>query len=420
LTPPQTITVVSRAFFYVVSNASRSRPTRRESSARPEWFRAGDRTWLHRHRAAVRRKCLLELDRRTTSGLAPDNLLDAVEISCCSELRHQPVHARGGTFTGLFLANQHCPSRKLRVVTLKLTGSGGYSGSCRWLARVILSAGISTSMAARQSHHARDKFCPWPEPDASTWHGLERITGNGWRWIWSADLLANRSVFNAHEARALGRLYTLIVPGHERSGGWTGGDSYGTVKVGATANVKLSGKLADKRPSRKRAPLSKNGAWPLYLSLYSKKGSLCSWFNRHEFPAAGLNGILDWFKPTMTKGLYQRTLHESVGTDRLRLRAAGCEDEPRGHSCRRHNHGEWRRFERDPHQLHHLAQDNKVATTNTGLYSRSRLSDGLFKGKLHSSHYREKNLVCRRTPPDDIPARDFFLETNSSGQVSLR
>jgi hypothetical protein len=128
--------------------------------------------------------------------------------------------------------------------------------------------------------------------------GTDQITGTITDDVWTASILAQRAGFDAtaHPAPQAGR-YTLIVPGDsEDAANQPGGDSFGTVTVDAAGNVKFSGVLADGTKVSQKAPLSKDGWWPLYVPLYSGRGSILSWVIFLDSSEASFTGVFAWLK----------------------------------------------------------------------------------------------------------------------------
>ena len=79
--------------------------------------------------------------------------------------------------------------------------------------------------------------------------------------------------------------------------------SFARVTVAPNGKVRLTGLLSDGTLINQTAPISTNGGWPLYVSLYAGKGSLSGWINFANLPASRLNGTVSWIK-TGTYGPY--------------------------------------------------------------------------------------------------------------------
>jgi hypothetical protein len=136
--------------------------------------------------------------------------------------------------------------------------------------------------------------------------GSDQITGTISDGNWTASVLANRALFDKtdHPAPQEGR-YTFILPGDDgNAANQPGGDSFGTVTVDASGSVKVSGTLADGTTFSQKAPLSKNGWWPLYVPLYGGEGAIFGWVIFLESPEADFTGSLNWIKPALASAKY--------------------------------------------------------------------------------------------------------------------
>jgi hypothetical protein len=114
----------------------------------------------------------------------------------------------------------------------------------------------------------------------------------------TSTLLGNQSVFTTkNPATVFEGDYTLIVPGNSNPEVGPFGISYGTLKVSSSGAVTFAGSLADGTPITQSSVISKNGYWPLYVSLYGGKGSLWGWnyFADHTIVSAP---TLSWLNAT--------------------------------------------------------------------------------------------------------------------------
>ena len=417
-------TVVSRRFFYVISNAL-TLQTNGAGVISPNLDGLG-----------------LELGRgyTITALPSPGNIFSNWNVGLTSSVARlsflmqsnlilqanfvtNPFLALKGAFTGLFRETNTAHHQSSGSFTLKVTDKGSYSGrlllagrSHSFSGRFDLDGRATNSIVRGTNTGLNLEMVLDLQPG-----GTERITGVVRDGIWTAGLLANRSVFNAigNPAPWPG-LYTLIVPGTNDPSAGPEGDGYGAVKVEATGNVTLSGKLADGATLSQRATLSKNGEWPFYASLYSGKGSLCSWvqFDTNH-PAAGPSGLLSWFKPTATKGLYaagftnQTTLGASsysrpiTKTNRVAAITNGVVTMSGG--------------ELSSAVTNHITMnlDNKVTSTNTGFTFSFTLSSGLFKGSFLDPVTSRRNSFTGALLQNTNSGSGYFAGTNHSGKVLL-
>jgi hypothetical protein len=88
----------------------------------------------------------------------------------------------------------------------------------------------------------------------------------------------------------------LVIPGKDNDPSVPAGDGFGVVSVGTSGKIKFKGTLADGTKVSQSTSLSKDGLWPMYVSLYSGKGSLVSWQAFANQINSDLNGMLNWIK----------------------------------------------------------------------------------------------------------------------------
>ena len=89
--------------------------------------------------------------------------------------------------------------------------------------------------------------------------------------------------------------YTLkLSPADESVATKPQGYGYATLTVSKTGLGSLSGVLNDGTKVTAKAPISRNGNWPLYVSLYNNNGSCISWVTLSNSNATG---YVDWFAP---------------------------------------------------------------------------------------------------------------------------
>ena len=126
--------------------------------------------------------------------------------------------------------------------------------------------------------------------------GSKEITGtvsdptNGWTSPLVADLVVH-SATNPY--RGPSHATTIIPYGAGAPSQSPGGYGYGALNVTAAGLATLSGKLADGTLISQSAPISKDGYWPFYVSLYKGKGVLIGWMN---FTNGGPSGTVGWVR----------------------------------------------------------------------------------------------------------------------------
>ena len=127
---------------------------------------------------------------------------------------------------------------------------------------------------------------------------------------WNSVIQADRAVFNtnANPATNYAGHFTLLLPPDAATAPATSPDGYGWAAITNTpgGNSTLGGFLADGTFFSWSAPISQNGAVPLYQSLYSGKGSLLGWiyFTNEPPKIVQTNSSVSWIKPSVSKTMY--------------------------------------------------------------------------------------------------------------------
>jgi len=104
--------------------------------------------------------------------------------------------------------------------------------------------------------------------------GGEMIAGTISDGIWTAQLAANRAHFSKTIPAPQSGSYTLVIPGSDDATSQPGGDGAGTLKVDISGNITFTGTLGDGTKVSQHTFMSKDGQWPLFVSLYAKQGFL--------------------------------------------------------------------------------------------------------------------------------------------------
>ena len=206
-----------------------------------------------------------------------------------------PVAFTSGRYSGLFYEGDEVQQASSGSFTISLTTKRTYSG------RITLGAGrysFSGSLGlgdALTNTVARKDGPPLRiELDFSVL--ADQVVGRVTDGQWEASVLGDRAVFNTktNPAPQAGS-YTLVLPGSDAPG-FPAGHGYATVRINPAGIIKLKGALADGTKISHSAGLSKNGLWPLYVPLYTGKGSLTSWLTFTNQSTSDLIGELAWIK----------------------------------------------------------------------------------------------------------------------------
>ncbi|MCX6916672.1 MAG: Ig-like domain-containing protein, partial [Verrucomicrobia bacterium] len=189
-----------------------------------------------------------------------------------------PFTPAKGTYNGLFTPGTRAQDNS-GFFTLTLSDSGSYSAS--------LKCGTSTYPFTGQFDVAGQSDKVILRPGTNAWavamrldfsaRGLWGAVSNGVIGGWVADLLADQAVFDArtNPATWYAGSYTLNIPGGTNQDGTIRlGDGYLTLGVDTGGKMTYSGWLAEGTAVGPiSVPVSAGGHAPLYVPLYSGKGS---------------------------------------------------------------------------------------------------------------------------------------------------
>ena len=212
-----------------------------------------------------------------------------------------------GTYTGLFYPTGGVAQPSSGCFTITTTAKSTLSGSLQIGGTRYSFSGKFVSGSSYTQTVKRGKLSLFTVQLQTDPADSDRMMGTvtAADGSWTAALEGDRAVFNRTTNPALqAGKYTLVIPGSPGSASEPGGDGYGTVKVDAAGKITLVGSLADGTKISQSAVLSKNGEWPLYVPLYSGKGSILSWINYATTATSDLSGDLSWIKPPMPTAKY--------------------------------------------------------------------------------------------------------------------
>jgi hypothetical protein len=209
-----------------------------------------------------------------------------------------------GTYNGLFAAGSPAID-SAGLCTLTLTSKGTYTGSLQL-------AGKRYSFKGKFGGTDSDTNIPRAGNSALTAHltldtsgDSDHLTGTISDGNWTATLDARRPVFNAHNPAPFAGSYTVVIPGISGSQTAPQGYGYGTLKVDIAGKAKFVGSLADGTAVTQSVPISQDGDWPLFGSLYHGQGLL--WAPMIIDTSRGsddIHGSLSWIKAPQTAKYY--------------------------------------------------------------------------------------------------------------------
>ena len=229
-----------------------------------------------------------------------------------------PFLGTRGVYNGLFYASD--PLQRLHdrsgAFNLTVTGLGGYSGTA------ILAGKRTNSVSGKfdLNGFATNRVVLNPSNSYTVeWQlaltpGVDQITGRLSNGVWEVPLAGVRAWFNGtnNKATNYNGKYTMAVHAGPLSDPFTApqGDGYATGNIDLAGNFSVAGMLADNTPFALKKPLAKDGSWPLYVSLYSGKGSIFGWVTNYADTSVDLMndlaGDLFWIRPLITNAVYHR------------------------------------------------------------------------------------------------------------------
>ena len=246
-------------------------------------------------------------DGKLTFGMSPNLMLTAHFIP-------NPFIPLRGQFNGLFCDMNEIRADSAGSFTLTLTEPGNYSASLVLGGKKLSASGRfnAEGKAMNIITHLRTNRITvnW----CLRFDGSDRIEGSVSNSQWVAVLEGDRATAAATNVAAPGA-YTLVFPGETAddglsaassapTGGPPQGDSFGTATVDAKGVVMLKGDLAEKLSITQKVPLSKDGHWPLYVSLYSGQGMVLGWVHFADEESSDFGGLATWIKPASPKAKY--------------------------------------------------------------------------------------------------------------------
>jgi hypothetical protein len=209
-----------------------------------------------------------------------------------------------GTYSGLFFDTNNLSNETSGFFSATVTTAGIISGQLKIAG---ITATFSTTLLADGSatvslkRHNESTLLLTMQVDLS---GSETVTGTvtDTNNSFNAALTAYRAGFSAaSKATEFAGYYTWIAPGAASNA--PVGYSFGTATVSATGSTRVTVSLSDGTASTASAGIATNGAVPVYVSLYSGKGSFLAWVTLTKSPTLTTNEAF-WLKEPVTKGSY--------------------------------------------------------------------------------------------------------------------
>ncbi len=214
--------------------------------------------------------------------------------------------AAKGTYNGLFYGADRVSPSSSGYFSATVTEGATYSarliiGARSWtLSGSFTSSGVAAKAVSRAGQSAVNVQLQLDLAGGDRIHGTVQSADGAW----SADLVADRLVFDATRRSPYAGNYTFIVPGNGTSSAQPAGDGFGTVKIDAGGKLQFSATLADGTKVTQKSAISREGVWPLYASLYGGSGSVIAWVKFDAQADSDLGGSLIWTKPAGSSAKY--------------------------------------------------------------------------------------------------------------------
>ncbi len=226
-----------------------------------------------------------------------------------------PFPALKGAYVGSFFnvsnfLNLPQLSDTLGTITFNLTDRGKYTGRVRQgkgsypFSGGFTTRGFTTNLAIRPGLAPLEIRMTL---DVSNNTGeAQLLLSDNQTWGSYGRVLRAATGTLAHPSSYAGQ-YTLALPGGSNSVDTPPGTGPGTAKIGSNGALNFAGTLPDGTPVAQGSPISTNGLWPLYLSLYAGKGALFSWAQFDtNLPNDDVRGPYVWIKRTNVASAYYR------------------------------------------------------------------------------------------------------------------
>ena len=331
-----------------------------------------------------------------------------------------------GTYNGLFYDTNGVTHLGSGFITINLTANTGafngtvQIGSSKWtLAGQFDATGNATVTVSRG---AMTPLTMVLQLDVAG--GSDQITGtvSANDNSWTAQLLANRAVFNAQTRPCpQAGTYTLLIPGTPGASNSPAGDGYGTVTVNTAGQVAVNGILADGTSYSQSTILSKSGQWALYAPVYAfGRGSILGWLTFTNTPGSDINGWLSWIRPVIPTSPQFTTGFSVMMAPVGSLYTPPATGTPiLNMSTDIVALGDGALAQSFTNQIQLNANNTVVNLSNNGLQLSFSTSNGLFTGKAQDpvtgSYLSFKGIVLQK----QNTGGGFFLNQNLSGEVYL-
>jgi hypothetical protein len=228
-------------------------------------------------------------------------------LTLTANFRPNPYFDAQGTYQGLFFESNGVAHQSSGFFKQTLTSSGSFTAT-------VLSGGASNSFSGKFSAfgiYSNTIVRAGGLPPLIT--HLQVNFGNP-NWVsgtvsnsqWNTELTAFRAGrFNTNSPAPQMGKYTLVLPGTDNSDVDPGGDGFGALSVGSSGALSFAGWPGDNTAAALQSTMvCENGQWPLYLKLYSGKGSMLGWLTFAATETNDITGDVSWIRPVISNTVF--------------------------------------------------------------------------------------------------------------------
>jgi len=218
-----------------------------------------------------------------------------------------PFPPVAGFYNGLFHEAAGVLHESSGLFKLTLTSTGAFTGS-------IVCDGATNAFSGRFDPTTGLSSFAVPRPGKTALQASlqldfdDQLTGQFGNGVWTADLIADRLVFDAtNNPPPFAGMYTLVFPGAADFTNSPSGHGFATATVNTSGRVSIDGRLGDNTRVLQTVAVSKNGDWPFYVPLYTgSKGSVLGWL-KFLSPPGLTNQLTSWIRPFNSAATYYRS-----------------------------------------------------------------------------------------------------------------
>jgi hypothetical protein len=212
-----------------------------------------------------------------------------------------PFYPMAGIYNGLALDNPQT-NQGTGIIQSTVNYRGSYTGkiilggSSYSFSGVLGTSGTASAQATGSKHEKVGLTFSIPA-------GGGVLSGTAINGSVTSTFAAEVDPYGAtNPAPEAGKRFTVGIPhnGANTGSAFPQGDGYGSVTVSMEGLVRIKGALGDGTPFTQSAYLSGSDAWPFYVPIYGKTGSISGGV-AFTGTTPALSGSLQWYKPAESK-----------------------------------------------------------------------------------------------------------------------